>query len=275
MDNERKRNGSNTGLFPALLKYWRNQRGMSQIDLACTAMVSSRHISFLETGRSRPSREMVLGLADSMNLPMQAKNDLLRAADFSPAFETSTSSKEWDEPGIQAALQQLLTRNEPYPVFVMDGRFDIIQTNESAKKFLNLICATPTAPGSRPNGYKVFLHPELARSSVCNWPEVAALLVNLLNRKVLQRPDKTDLRALLDEILELPDVNPQWRTMHFDRPATGVFNFRFEADGFSGAFLTTLTTFIAPNNIALEELSIESYYPLDHNTEQACRTHLS
>ncbi len=262
------------GLYPALLKYWRNQRGMSQIDLAYTASISSRHISFLETGRSQPSRDMVLRLASTMDLTMRVKNEMLAAAGYPSAFRQSLLEDGTLDSGVQTALDLILDRHEPFPVFVMDGRFDIVRTNRSAKNFLNLICTDPSLLGESPNGYKVFLHPDLGRDSIRDWPEAAALLVGLLHRKVLRSPDNTALRDLLNEILEFPDINQCWRTLHFGTPATGVFTFHFETERFKGIFLTTLSTFIAPNNITLEELSIESYYPLDEATSQACHQFL-
>lgn len=258
------------GFYPALLKYWRNQRGMSQIDLAYSASVSSRHISFLETGRSQPSCEMVLCLASTMDLSMRVKNEMLVAAGYPPAFRHSLLDDETSISGVQTALDLILDRQEPFPVFVMDGCFDIVRTNTSAKKFLSLICSNPSLLGETPNGYNVFLHPDLGRDSVRDWPEVAALLVGLLHRKVLQCPGNNALKELLETILNLPDINQNWRTLHLDTPATGVFTFHFETDEFEGAFLTTLTTFIAPNNITLEELAIESYYPLDEQTSREC-----
>ncbi len=258
------------GLYPALLKYWRGKRGLSQIDLSLLASVSSRHISFLETGRSKPSREMLLCLASTMDLPMRAKNEMLAAAGYSPAYRDLLLEDRALDAGVQTALELILERHEPFPVFVMNGRFDIVRTNRSAKGFLDLICTDPSLLGDTPNGYKIFLHPDLGRDSVRDWPEVAALLVGLLHRKVLRSPDNSALNDLLDEILALPDISRVWRAPDLDIPATGVFEFHFETIGFEGAFLTTLTTFIAPNNITLEELSIESYYPLDEQTNQAC-----
>jgi len=263
-------NNNAIGLYPALLKYWRGQRGMSQIDLAYSAAVSSRHISFLETGRSQPSREMILCLASTMDLPMRVKNEMLVAAGYPPAFRQSLLEDGELDPGVQTALDLILDRHEPFPVFIMDGLFDIVRMNRSAVRFLELICADPSQLGDTPNGYKVFLHPDLGRDSVRDWPEVAALLLGLLHRKVLRSPDNSALRNLLDELLALPDISRSWSTLQLDTPATGVFTFHFESDGFEGAFLTTLTTFIAPNNITLEELSIENYYPLDEATAQTC-----
>lgn len=263
-----------TGLYPALLKYWRGRRGMSQLDLAHTASVSPRHVSFLETGRSQPSREMLLCLAAAMDVPMRGQNEMLVAGGYPPAFDHSTRTGGAIDPGATAALDLMLERHEPFPVFVMDARFDIVRMNRAARRFFELICADPTAIGDKPNGYHMFLHPDLGRDALPDWTDVAALLVGLLHRKVLQSPDNRTLSELLDEILALPDVAQCGRTPDLGTPATSVFTFRFQSAGFRGDFLSTLTTFIAPNNIALEELSIESYYPLDEATTRACHQSL-
>ena len=248
---------------------------MSQIDLAFAASVSSRHISFLETGRSQPSQEMLLRLASSLDLSMRARNEMLVAAGYPNAFRSSWFDDEDKDPSVLTALDLILDRHEPFPVFVMDGRFDIVRTNKSAKRFLDIICSEPSKLGDKPNGYEVFLHPDLGRNSLRDWPDVAALLLGLLRRKVLRSPENIVLSNLLEELLKLPDVNQCSQAPDLDTPATGVFTFHFESDGFVGAFLTTLTTFIAPNNIALEELSIESYYPIDESTKNACYKTLS
>jgi transcriptional regulator with XRE-family HTH domain len=258
------------GLLPALLKFWRGRRGMSQLDLAHTASVSPRHVSFLETGRSRPSREMLLRLATAMSLPLRAKNEMLAAAGYPPAFDQTPIEDDALDFGVRTALDLMLERHEPFPVFVMDGRFDIVRTNRSAQRFFELICADPAALGDTPNGYHIFLRPDLGRPSLCDWPDVAALLVGLLHRKVLQSPDNRALGELLDEILGFPNVAECGRTPDLGTPATSVFTFRFESANFTGTFLSTLTTFVAPTNVALEELSIESYYPLDEPTVRAC-----
>ena len=243
---------------------------MSQLDLAHAASVSPRHISFLETSRSRPSREMLLHLAAALNLPMRSKNEMLAAAGFPPTFLQSPLEEGALDSGVLRALDLILENHEPFPVFVMDRHFDIVRSNQSAKRFLNLICKDPSLLSETPNGYLVFLHPDLGRDSIVDWPEVAALLVGLLHRNVLNQPDNRFLRDLLDEALALPDINPSWQTLGLDAPSPAVFTFHFRCAGFKAEFLTTLTTFIAPNNITLEELSIESYYPLDESSSQAC-----
>ena len=264
-----------SSFYPALLKYWRGRREMSQLDLAHSASVSSRHISFLETGRSQPSREMILSLASTLDLPLRVRNEMLVAAGFLPVYRESLLDDGSLDPGVQTALRLVLERHEPYPAIIMNGRFDIVRTNVAARRFLELICKKPDKLGAMPNGYHVFLHPDLGKEAVREWPEVAALLVGLLHRKVLKNPQSQVLQQLFEDVLALPDINRVWQTPDLDVPASGVFTFHFESKGFTGAFLTTLTTFIAPNNITLEELSIESYYPLDDYTASECQRVLS
>jgi hypothetical protein len=209
-----------------------------------------------------------------MDLPLRAKNEMLTAAGFSPGFRESRLEDDTMSAGASRALNLILDRHEPFPVLVMDGRFDIVRTNRAADRFLDLICADPSRLDGTVNGYHLFLHPDLGRHALRRWPEVAALLIGFLRQNTLRHPDRRALAELYDEVLALPDVAAVAGAPDLDVPATGVFTFHFECDGFEGAFLTTLTTFVAPNDVTLEELSIETYFPLDEATSEACRRDL-
>src|SRR5690606_1520698 len=124
-------------MYPALLRYWRNARGMSQLDLAAAADVSPKHVSFLETGRSTPSREMVLRLASTLGLPLRDQNAMLTAAGFSPAFADVDAARH--DPAIQRALATMMKKHEPYPMLVFDRNYDIVQVNAAAQRMLKLL----------------------------------------------------------------------------------------------------------------------------------------
>src|SRR6266851_5628429 len=213
---------SETRLFPALLRHWRTLRGLSQLDLALAADVSSRHVSFLETGRAQPSREMVLRLATTLSVPLREQNDLLRAAGFPDAF-AEPGLEGGQPPGVAQAIDRMLAQQEPFPMTVLDRHYSVLRTNGGGTRLLARFIADPSALGARPNAFAVLFDPRLARPFVVDWERVAHAFVSRLNR----------------DDLEL-------------------------------AFLTTLTVFNAPQNVTLEELCLESYFPLDEATARAC-----
>lgn len=255
-------------LFAALLKYWRGRRGLSQLDLALTADVSARHISFLETGRSQPSREMVLLLASTLDVPLREQNAMLRAAGFDPAFEEPPLDALRD-PAIERALDRMMAQHEPYPMVLMDRCYDVLRMNQGATR---LFTTAVEAPPDRFNAVEALFDGSLLRPLVVNWEETARELVSRLHRESLHRPQDARLAALLEEILARPDVPDGWRRPDFSRGTSAAFAFRFRFHGQEFAFLTTLMTFSAPQNVTLDELQIESYFPLDDQTHRACLT---
>lgn len=260
------------GLFPALLKYWRRSRGMSQLDLALAAEVSAKHVGFLETGRSQPSVEMVLLLAYSLDVPLRRQNEMLRSVGFEARYPEPSLDDGLD-PAVTAAMDQMLNQHEPFPLVVMDDRYDILRVNRSGERLMGLVCATP--PPDHPNLYHLLFDPGLARGAVVDWDKTAAGLLAHLHREALHRPDNQRLQSLLDEILQLPGVPSHWRTPELGLPSPGVVAIAFSAPKFEGRFFSTLVTFNAPANVTLEELRIEAYYPADSSTTDACHTMLS
>jgi transcriptional regulator with XRE-family HTH domain len=257
------------GLFPALLRHHRHRRGASQLDLAVASDVSSRHVSFLETGRAQPSREMVLRLASSLSVSMRDQNEMLRAAGF-PA--------EFDEPSlsgglpafVENAITRMLRTHDPLPMTLLDRKFDVLRVNDGGARLLSRFVADPTALGAAPNAYRLLFDPRLARPFVHDWAKVAHALVARLHREALLRPTDSELHALLRSLFEYPDVPESWRQPDFAHPNEAALTLRLVRDDLSLSFLTTVTRFSAPGNVTLEELVIETYYPLDDATEAAC-----
>ena len=154
-----------------LLQYWRGVRGMSQLALAIEAKVSPRHVSFIETGRAQPSREMVLHLADTLNVPLREQNGLLLAAGYAPVFRESAL----DAPEIRAvrvALEAMLAKHEPYPAVVMNRAWDILITNAAATRFFAHLLGDTPAP-SPAKVVRLMFDPSLLRPCVTNWAAVA------------------------------------------------------------------------------------------------------
>lgn len=260
----------NRGLFPALLKYWRGNRGLSQLDLSLTADVSARHVSFMETGRSAPSPEMVLRLGAALKLPLRAQNEMLVAAGHEPRF---------DEPdvggglptAIDQALEQMMAQHEPFPLVVMNKRYDVLRTNHGAKRLLGRVLADPTAIKPPMNACKLLFDPMGIRPFVEDWETVAKHLLARMVREALDDPQDEAMTSLIDELTQFPDVPEDWRRPDFSVSTDPVFSVRMVRGDLRLAFLTTLTVFSAPQNVTLEELRIESYFPLDETTERSCR----
>src|SRR5688572_8657494 len=135
---------SQNALFPALLKYWRHRRGLSQLDLALAAEVSARHVSFLETGRAQPSREMVLRLSTTLRISLREQNAMLHAAGFGPAFAEPEPQLELESP-VRHAIERMLSQHEPYPMIVMNRRYDVLQANGAANRLFTRLVADPAA----------------------------------------------------------------------------------------------------------------------------------
>ena len=256
-------------LFPALLKHWRGRRGLSQLDLALAADVSSRHVSFLETGRADPSREMVLRLGAALDVPLRDQNAMLRAAGFADEF-AEPGIEGGLSPGVEQAIARMLARHEPFPMVVMDHRYDVLRTNVGAMRLLTRMVLEPAALGARPNAFHTLFDPRLARPFVLDWERTARVLLSRLHRETLARAGDAELASLLRSLLEYPDVPESWRQPDFSIASEPVLTVRLRRDELELSFLTTLTVFNAPQNVTLEELRIESYFPLDDATERAC-----
>lgn len=252
--------------FPALLRYWRGLRGLSQLDLAGAADVSPKHVSFLETGRSKPSRDMVLRLGTTLAVPLRDQNALLEAAGFRAAFREVEPSAFADN--IKAALRTMMRHHEPYPLLVMDRHFEILMVNDATLRFLESLLG-PRATGES-NAMKLLFDPELLRQYVLDWETVARSLLVRLQRDTLARPGDEGLTQLLTELCRYDGVPANWRQVDYETPSEPTLAMRFEVGGQVLGFLTTMTVFQAPQNVSLEELQIESYFPLDDATHALC-----
>ena len=256
-------------LFPALIKHWRGRRGLSQLDLALSANVSARHVSFLETGRAQPSREMILRLAAALGIPLRDQNALLQAAGFEDAFDDPGLHASSAGP-IQLAIERMLEQQEPFPMTVLDRRYDVVRTNRGADRLFARLVADPSAVRAPLNIFHALFDPRLARPFILDWERVARSLLSRLHRESLEKPSDGDLAALVRSLFEYPGVPQDWQTPDLSLPSEPCLTFRIKRDALELAFLTTVTVFNAPQNVTLEELKLESYFPLDDATRKAC-----
>lgn len=234
--------------------------------LALEAGVSPKHLSFVETGRSRPSPELILTLARHLEVPLRERNDLLLAAGFAPHYhETPLTDPEMAP--IVSSIQRLLDTHEPYPGLALDRRWNVVLSNRAAAPIAALVppeLATPTF-----NIFRVSLHPDgLARHTV-NFPAWADHLLTTLHRAVALTGDRT-LAALEEEVRAYPDVAA---ILAAGRPPsthtpTLLVPFELRVGEQHLSMFTTLTTFGTPRDVTLDDLAIELFYPNDDTTEQ-------
>jgi transcriptional regulator with XRE-family HTH domain len=241
-------------LLPALLKHFRHARGMSQLDLASAAEVSPKHLSFLETGRAKPSREMVLRLGGTLALSLRDQNSLLVAAGFAETFRETELGRM--APSIRNALERMMAVHEPFPLVVFDAHYDVRMLNHGAQALM-LRLLPPALLGGPPNVLELCFDPAALRPHIDNWEQVARHLLNRLAREQLQSG-----RAAL--------VPSDFRTLDLGSAIEPVFEVRFHLQDRRFGFLTTLTSFSSPQDVTLDELRIESYFPLDAATTKLC-----
>lgn len=247
--------------FGDLLRQWRERRRMSQLALAVEAEISSRHLSFVETGRSVPSRDLVLHLAEQLELPLRERNQLLLAAGYAPVYqETPLDEPQMAE--VRAAVRQLLTGHQPYPAVVVDRAWNLVDANASVAIFTDPVAPELLEPPA--NALRVSLHPQGMAPNIVNLGEWRAHLLGRLRRQVALTAD-SGLARLLDELRAYPCDGPE---PDIELPGAGdVFvPLRVRHQGRVLTFFSTIATFGTPLDITLAELAIESFFPADRET---------
>jgi transcriptional regulator with XRE-family HTH domain len=251
----------------SLLKHWRSVRRLSQLDLSLDAEVSSRHLSYVETGRAQPSREMVLRLADALEIPLRERNALLVAAGYAPRyFETGLAAPEMAQ--VRGAIELILRHQEPYPAVVLDRHWEIRSSNQAASRCTRFLLG---AEATESNMMRLALHPHGLRPVMVNWEETAGDLVRHLHNQVAASPQDERARSLLAEVLAYPGVPARWQTREIGAPATPLLTTVFRKGDVELRYFSTFTTFGSPHDVALEELRIECSFPADEETAATCR----
>jgi transcriptional regulator with XRE-family HTH domain len=254
-----------TNRLGALLRQWRSTRRMSQLDLSLEAEISSRHLSYVESGKAQPSREMVTRLADALSVPLRERNSLLIAAGFAPIYrETGLTAPEMAL--TKRAVEFLLKQQEPYPAIVLDRHWNLLQSNEGAARFVHFVLG---AIPKEPNIVRHILRDEYLKPFIANWNEVARDIIRRLHQEIACVPTDETLQSLLSEVLAYPDVPEQWRAPELEAPASPLLNFVIRKGEVELRFFSTWTTFGSPHDVTLEELRIESSFPADEATAKA------
>jgi transcriptional regulator with XRE-family HTH domain len=248
-----------------LLRDWRRRRHLSQLDLACEAEISSRHLSFLETGRSAPSREMVLRLARQLEVPLRERNALLIAAGYAPLF----SERPLGDPTLQAArkvVDLLLAGHEPYPALAIDRHWTMLAANRTVAPMLTGV--EPSLLEPPVNVLRLTLHPGGLASRIANLAEWRLHLFARLRRQIDVSADPV-LMELLNELSDYP-VSGDEKSATTETDFAGVaVPFQLTTEAGILSFLSTTTVFGTPVDITLSELALESFFPADALTLDA------
>jgi transcriptional regulator with XRE-family HTH domain len=244
-----------------LLREWRERRRLSQLTLALQARVSARHLSFLETGRSQPSRDMVLHLAEQLDVPLRDRNLMLLAGGYAPVYrETALDVPEMS--AIRAAVRQLLAGHEPYPALVVDGRWNLIEANASFAVFTEGAAAELLAPPC--NVLRLALHPEGLAPRTVNLGEWRAHILLRLRRAVTRSGD-AELASLLEELRTYPCDQPE-PDAEVPGPGDVAVPLRIRHGDRQLVFIAVIAAFGTPLDITVAELVIESFFPADPDT---------
>ena len=249
-----------------LLRDWRTRRRRSQMDLALDVGVSTRHLSFVETGRSRPSPELILAIAHHLDVPLRERNGLLLAAGYAPRF----SQRSLDDPGmahLRASVQRMLDAHDPYPGVVIDRQWNVAMVNRAG---VMLADGLPTAVLGPPlNVYRLCLHPDGLARRTTNFTEWATYLLGQLRRSITLTGDSA-LTALLAEVTSYPNVAQIAPLLDIDQQDDPpiLVPFRMATPLGELSLFTTLTTFGTPLDVTIDELAIELFFPADNRSDE-------
>jgi transcriptional regulator with XRE-family HTH domain len=249
------------------LRYWRDQRGKSQFDVALDTGISQRHISFIESGRSVPSRQRLLQLATGLDVPLRERNVLLLAAGYAPGYPEAAL----DAPEMQStldALRRVLRQHEPFMAVVLDRYWNVIMANDAAPKFFGKFIDLESRPRPR-NLLHLMFDPNGMRPYMANWEAVASSLFERIHRESVGRALDEKTRALLADLLAYPGVKAEWRRPRLSAASSNqpVIPLSFLKDGHTLSYFSLVTTVGAPQTITTQELRIECMYPADEATE--------
>ena len=257
--------------FAAALRYWRGKRGLSQLRLATDAGISQRHLSFLETGRAQPGRDLILKLGLVLDIPLRQRNAMLLAAGFAPAYR-ERSLLDPELAAVMQALDFMLLQQAPYPALVVDRLWNLVMANEPAANMMRLFLGMPAhAPIPRDgsvNVLKLILDPDGLRRHLVNWEDVCTDLLQWVQREAMGDGPGSEATALLDELMALPGIAGAAGQPNLDRRALPFLPLTLRKDGVELNLFTTITTLGTPHDVTVHELRLESFFPADEASRQ-------
>ncbi|GLQ49870.1 helix-turn-helix domain-containing protein [Dyella flava] len=269
---DRGRSGDGLG---SLLRHWREVRSASQLGLALDAGISQRHLSFIESGRSVPSRPTLTSIMQALDVPLRERNAAFLAAGYAPVYsESAWNAKEMQ--GITRALERMLRQHDPFPAVVMDRYWNVVSANASSPRFFGSFIDMAARKGPR-NMLHLIFDPTGMRPFVVDWESVARSLVQRVYRETVGRVMDQPTQALLDELFAYPDVDASWRLRGSVAvaPNLPMIPLGFKKDGKTLNYFSMVTSVGAPQSVAAQELRVESLFPADDGTEAFHATWMS
>jgi len=250
--------------FAQALRYWRTKRGLSQLALSVEAEVSQRHLSFLESGRAQPSRELILKLGLVLDVPLRQRNAMLLAAGFAPAYQERDLSDP-ELAAVRQALEFMLAQAAPYPALVVDRLWNLVMANEPAAAMLRFLLDMPAhAPIPRDGSVNVIrLTLESLRPCIVNWQEVCADQLLWVQREAMSDGPASEATALLRELAALPDIAAAVQAPNLERRALPFLPVTLKKGDVTLNLFTTITTMGTPHDVTVHELRLESFFPAD------------
>jgi transcriptional regulator with XRE-family HTH domain len=279
MDTHRNGSAVEPGGVGPLLRRWRESRHLSQLELALDAGVSARHISFVETGRAEPSREMLLMLSNVLDVPLRERNFLLLAAGYAPIYgETSLDDPRMTQ--VRAAVEVILKSNEPRSALAHDRYWNVVMANGAFVRFLTLALGKEPAgllplrvsTPPRLNVMRLVFDPDGVRKIIVNWEAIAKSLLNEAYRRLAWARDE-ELKELIAEVLSYPGVPARWHEPELEAPHELILPMELNLGGKIARMFSTVTTVATPHDVTLQELHVEVFYPADAETESVLRVY--
>ncbi len=254
--------------FASKLRQWRQRRGWSQLELAGRAEISQRHLSFLELGRAAPSRDMVLRLATTLDIPLRQHNALLIAAGFAPVWhETDLEAPELAE--VREAVDFILAQQEPYPAVAVDRHWNLLKANGGMVRLVEFLLG-PLAPDTAVNLADALVGPDVLRPYLLNWAEVVRYFLRSVEADAAA-DGRPETAALLERLLSYADVRAVLKPATAEVTSRAVLPMHFRKGDVAVNLFTTIATLGTPQDITAQELRIESFFPADRATADVLR----
>jgi transcriptional regulator with XRE-family HTH domain len=258
-----------------LLRRWREARRLSQLELALEAEVSARHLSFVETGRATPSREMLITLANVLDVPLRERNVLFLAAGYAPVYgETSLNDPRMSQ--VRDVIEIMLRSNEPRAAIAHDRYWNVVMANAAFVRLLSIVLgkapaglsAMQVATAPRVNLLHLLFDPDSLRRVIVNWEASAQALLNQAYRRLAWARDEM-LKALIDDVLKYPGVPARWREPELEARHALILPMELNFNGKVARMFSTVTSVATPHDVTLQDLHIEVFYPADAESESA------
>jgi transcriptional regulator with XRE-family HTH domain len=254
--------------FASALRYWRDKRGFSQLRLSTVSNISQRHISFLESGRAQPSKELILKMGMTLDVPLRQRNQMLLAAGFAPAYQ----ERKMSDPELQSvryALDFMLAQQAPYPALVVDRLWNLVMSNEPAMMMIKWLLDIPESqpvPTEGLNVVKLMLDPSALRPYLVNWEHICADLVHWIQREAMSDGPGSESTLLLQQLAVIPGVSSAINVPNLDTRALPFMPVTIRKNGVTLNLFTSITTMGTPHDVTVHELRVESFFPADDVT---------